>query len=269
MAKQWVERKTPRYSTISFLLHYAYFNDYPKNKEKFIWGIPSKYENFKDREMSAITTCYIYDGSRKSIETADRVDQMFGGQPLKWLANKRHCTMILDNKQDKVVYGRIKMKDLYQFFCELYDMYAKYGSIRKRFELSLYDSVEERLSVALSILTPFKGNSMVAYNRRNLFIFMMAHCFDDYKVDEYQLVVPLYENQIATSKFLCLIPHESCLSRETAIELTDNLRWFSEQHPLTFWVGLTAYQNAVREEDRMLKKLVRKALVKRRKFRKR
>jgi hypothetical protein len=96
----------------------------------------------------------------------------------------------------------------------------------------------------------------------------MAHCYNDYEVDESQIIVPLFERQLYTCKQLRLLPDSAMVNMKSAIELTDNLRWFSENHPITFWVGILAYQNAVREEDKMLKKLAKMKLT-RRKFNKR
>lgn len=268
MKKQWIERKTPKYSTIAYLLHYSYFNEYPKNAEKFIWGIPSKHEGFRDREISALVTSFIYDGSRKSMKAAMEVDSMFGGSPLKWFAKKRHCDMILCKDQDKVIYNKITIKTLYFFFCEVYTLYSQYGSVRRRFESCSFDTLEENVLTAFSPLSPFKGKSFEATNKRNLFLFFMAHCFSDYRIDEHELIAPLFESQLSTCKRLEVISDTGKLNKETAIELTDNLRWFSEQHPLTFWVGIFAYQNAVREKDKMLSKLHKMKLT-RRKFNKR
>lgn len=268
MKKQWIERKVPKYSTIAYLLHYSYFNEYPKNKEKFIWGISSKYEEFRDREISALVTSFIYDGSQKSIKAVMEVDVMFKGSPLKWLAKKQHCSMILETDQDKVIYGKIDTKALYYFFCDVYTLYSQYGSIYKRFQACTFDTLEENMETTFSMLSPFKGKSFEASNKRNMFMFLMAHCYNDYNVDEHQLVAPLFETQLVTCRTMGLISEKGKLDRNTAVELTDNLRWFSEQHPLTFWVGIFAYQDAVRTKDKMVAKLHKMKLT-RRKFNKR
>ena len=51
-------------------------------------------------------------------------------------------------------------------------------------------------------------------------------------------------------------------------EMTDNLKWFSEQHPLTFWVGFVAYVEADRKRDRIIKKFATMD-IKRHRFKKR
>jgi hypothetical protein len=118
------------------------------------------------------------------------------------------------------------------------------------------------------MLSHFKGKSFEASNKRNMFMFLMAHCYNDYMIDEHQLVAPLFETQLFTCRTMGLISEKGKLDRNTAVELTDKLRWFSEQHPLTFWVGILAYQNAVREKDKMVSKLHMMKLT-RRKFNKR
>jgi hypothetical protein len=150
----------------------------------------------------------------------------------------------------------------------VYTLYSQYGSIYKRFQACAFDTLEENLETTFSMLSPFKGKSFEASNRRNMFMFLMAHCYNDYKVDEHQLVAPLFEMQLATCRTMGLISEKVKLDRNTAVELTDNLRWFSEQHPLTFWVGIFAYQDAVRTKDKMVSKLHKMKLI-RRKFNKR
>jgi hypothetical protein len=268
MKKQWIERKAPRYSTVSYLLHYAYFNEYPKNAEKFVWSIPMKYENLQDREISALTTCYIYDGTMKGLNAAIEVDKMFGGYPAQWFSRKRLLDMILCENQNEVIYGNIRIKDLFTFFTEVYKVFCGYKSIKNRLSLCKFDTLQENIKVAFSGISAFGGDKYIHFARRNLFLTMMAHCYNDYEVDESQIIVPLFERQLYTCKQLRLLPDSAMVNMKSAIELTDNLRWFSENHPITFWVGILAYQNAVREEDKMLKKLAKMKLT-RRKFNKR
>lgn len=268
MKKQWIERKAPRYSTVSYLLHYAYFNEYPKNAEKFVWSIPMKYENIQDRELSALTTCYIYDGTMKGLNAAIEVDKMFGGYPAQWFSRKRLLDMILCENQNEVIYGNIRIKDLFTFFTEVYKVFCGYKSIKNRLSLCKFDTLQENIKVAFSGISAFGGDKYIHFARRNLFLTMMAHCYSDYEVDESQIIVPLFERQLHTCKHLRLLSESAKVDMKSAIELTDNLRWFSENHPITFWVGVLAYQNAVREEDKMLKKLAKMKLT-RRKFNKR
>lgn len=268
MKKQWIERKPPRYSTIAYILHYAYKNDYPKNSEKFVWGIPSKYTHIKDREISAIVSSYIYDGTQKSLKAARSVDAMFDGKPFEWLASEKHCEMMMQQNQMRQIYGRITVTDLYWLFRELKTLYANYGSIYKRFSLCKLDTLQDNIECALSVLTPFCGKSVEHFSRRNLFFIMMAHCYNDYKIDESQLIVPLYGRLISTCKALGLLEKKDKLQKDTAILLTDNLRWFSEKHPTTFWIGIFGYMEALREYDNELCKLAKSPLV-RHGFRKR
>lgn len=268
MKPVYIQRKVPRYSTIAYILHYAYINDYPKNADKFIWGIPAKYTNIKDREISAIVSSYIYDGTEKSLKAAMKVDAMFGGKPFDWMARKNYCDMMVDQNQMKQIYGRITITDLYWLFRELYTLYAQYGSIYKRFKASSLDTLQQNIEYTFSVLTPFNGKSVEHLSRRNLFFIMMAHCYDDYRIDESQLIAPLYKRMMSTCKILRLIEGSSTICKDTATELTDNLRWFSESHPVTFWMGVIGYIEAVREKDKALTKLAKQRLI-RHHFRKR
>jgi hypothetical protein len=268
MIKRRIERQAPRYSTIAYLLHYAYHNDYPKNADSFGWGIPMKYDTLQDREVSALVTCYIYDGSEKSVNAARKIDEMFNGSPIKWLASDRHCDMILKTNQNEVVYGNITTLKLFFLFREIRLFYTMYESIRKKLQYCNFESLQQNIIVALSTISQFSDNCYIHFARRNLFLFMMAHCYNDYNVDESQIVAPLFEGQLYTCKHLHLLSADSRLCVKTATELTDRLRWFSEEHPMTFWVGLTAYQRAVKCKDKALKKLAKSKLI-RHKFNKR
>lgn len=268
MKSQWIERKTPRYSTIAYLLHYSYHNDYPKNADSFVWGIPMKYEKLQDREISALITCYIYDGTDKSIDAARRVDEMFGGHPAQWFSRKRPLDMILCENQNEIIYGKVRVKDLFTFFTELYKIFCGYKSIKNRLNLCRLNTLQDNIKVALSSLPAFGGDEYMHFARRNLFLFMMAHCFNDYEVDGSQIIVPLYERQLSTCRQLRLLDKSAKADLTSAIELTDRLRWFSENHPMTFWVGLIAYQRAVKCKDKALKRLAKSKLI-RHKFNKR
>ena len=268
MKSTYIQRKVPRYSTISFIQHYAYINDYPKNSDKFIWGIPSKYTHLKDREISAIVCAYIYDGTEKSMNAVREVDAMFKGRPFDWMAGNGHSDMMLEQNQMRQLYGRITVADLYWFFRELRTLYAQYGSIYRRFKASSLDTLQQNIEYTLSLLTPFNGKSVEHLSRRNLFFIIMAHCYDDYKIDESQLIVPLYGRLISTCKALGLLEKKNKIQKDTAILLTDNLRWFSEKHPTTFWIGIFGYMEALREYDNELCKLAKSPLVRHR-FRKR
>jgi hypothetical protein len=176
--------------------------------------------------------------------------------------------MILCENQNEVIYGNIRIKDLFTFFTEVYKVFCGYKSIKNRLSLCKFDTIQENIKVVFSGISAFGGDKYIHFARRNLFLTMMAHCYNDYEVDESQIIVPLFERQLYTCKQLRLLPDSAMVNMKSAIELTDNLRWFSENHPITFWVGILAYQNAVREEDKMLKKLAKMKLT-RRKFNKR
>ena len=264
MRPTYIQRKVPRYSTISFIQHYAYINDYPKNSEKFIWGIPSKYTHLKDREISAIVCAYIYDGTEKSMNAVREVDAMFKGRPFDWMAGNGHSDMMLEQNQMRQIYGRITVADLYWFFRELRTLYSQYGSIYRRFKASSLDTLQQNIEYTLSVLTPFNGKSVEHLSRRNLYFIIMAHCYDDYRIDESQLIAPLYERMMYPCKLLKLIGEDNTLCKDTATELTDNLRWFSERNPITFWVGILGYIAAVREKDKKLQTLAKSGLIRHR-----
>lgn len=265
---KYIDRKEPRYRTASAILHCSYLNDYPKNADMFVWGIPRKYEKARDREISAIVTCYIYDGTKASIAAARKVDAMFRGSPFNFIAKGFHCTMMLDKDQDEVVYKEIRTKDLYIFLKGVTYIYKKYGSIYKAYSLSKSDSPLQNITYALNVGDIFSDGSTLSMTRKCMFLFMMCHCFDDYKADSSRLLAPVYDCHIYYARKLGLIDNSSKYDKYVFNEMTDNLKWFSEQHPLTFWVGFVAYVEADRKRDRILKKFATMD-IKRHRFKKR
>ena len=101
-----------------------------------------------------------------------------------------------------------------------------------------------------------------------MFLFLMCHCFDDYKADSSRLLAPVYDCHIYYGRKLGLIDNSSKYDKYVFNEMTDNLKWFSEQHPLTFWVGFVAYVEADRKRDRIIKKFATMD-IKRHRFKKR
>lgn len=265
---KYIDRKEPRYRTASAILHCSYLNDYPKNADMFVWGIPRKYEKARDREISAIVTCYIYDGTKASIAAARKVDAMFRGSPFNFIAKGFHCTMMLDKDQDEVVYKDIRIKGLYIFLKGVTDIYKKYGSIYRAYSLSKSDSPLQNVTYALNVGDIFSDGSTLSMTRKCMFLFMMCHCFDDYKADSSRLLAPVYDCHIYYGRKLGLIDNSSKYDKYVFNEMTDNLKWFSEQHPLTFWVGFVAYVEADRKRDRIIKKFATMD-IKRHRFKKR
>lgn len=265
---KYIDRKEPRYRTASAILHCSYLNDYPKNADMFVWGIPRKYEKARDREISAIVTCYIYDGTKASIAAARKVDAMFRGSPFNFIAKGFHCTMMLDKDQDEVVYKDIRIKGLYIFLKGVTDIYKKYGSIYRAYSLSKSDSPLQNVTYALNVGDIFSDGSTLSMTRKRMFLFMMCHCFDDYKADSSRLLAPVYDCHIYYARKLGLIDNSSKYDKYVFNEMTDNLKWFSEQHPLTFWVGFVAYVEADRKRDRIIKKFATMD-IKRHRFKKR
>ena len=265
---KYIDRKEPRYRTASAILHCSYLNDYPKNADMFVWGIPRKYEKARDREISAIVTCYIYDGTKASIAAARKVDAMFRGSPFNFIAKGFHCTMMLDKDQDEVVYKDIRIKGLYIFLKGVTDIYKKYGSIYRAYSLSKSDSPLQNVTYALNLGDIFSDGSTLSMTRKCMFLFMMCHCFDDYKADSSRLLAPVYDCHIYYGRKLGLIDNSSKYDKYVFNEMTDNLKWFSEQHPLTFWVGFVAYVEADRKRDRIIKKFATMD-IKRHRFKKR
>lgn len=265
---KYIDRKEPRYRTASAILHCSYLNDYPKNADMFVWGIPRKYEKARDREISAIVTCYIYDGTKASIAAARKVDAMFRGSPFNFIAKGFHCTMMLDKDQDEVVYKDIRIKGLYIFLKGVTEIYKKYGSIYRAYSLSKSDSPLQNVTYALNVGDIFSDGSTLSMTRKCMFLFMMCHCFDDYKADSSRLLAPVYDCHIYYGRKLGLIDNSSKYDKYVFNEMTDNLKWFSEQHPLTFWVGFVAYVEADRKRDRIIKKFATMD-IKRHRFKKR
>lgn len=265
---KYIDRKEPRYRTASAILHCSYLNDYPKNADMFVWGIPRKYEKARDREISAIVTCYIYDGTKASIAAARKVDAMFRGSPFNFIAKGFHCTMMLDKDQDEVAYKDIRIKDLYIFLKGVTCIYKKYGSIYRAYSLSKSDSPLQNVTYALNVGDIFSDGSTLSMTRKCMFLFMMCHCFDDYKADSSRLLAPVYDCHIYYGRKLGLIDNSSKYDKYVFNEMTDNLKWFSEQHPLTFWVGFVAYVEADRKRDRIIKKFATMD-IKRHRFKKR
>lgn len=265
---KYIDRKEPRYRTASAILHCSYLNDYPKNADMFVWGIPRKYEKARDREISAIVTCYIYDGTKASIAAARKVDAMFRGSPFNFIAKGFHCTMMLDKDQDEVVYKDIRIKGLYIFLKGVTDIYKKYGSIYRAYSLSKSDSPLQNVTYALNVGDIFSDGSTLSMTRKCMFLFMMCHCFDDYKADSSRLLAPVYDCHIYYGRKLGLIDNSSKYDKYVFNEMTDSLKWFSEQHPLTFWVGFVAYVEADRKRDRIIKKFATMD-IKRHRFKKR
>lgn len=265
---KYIDRKEPRYRTASAILHCSYLNDYPKNADMFVWGIPRKYEKARDREINAIVTCYIYDGTKASIAAARKVDAMFRGSPFNFIAKGFHCTMMLDKDQDEVVYKDIRIKGLYIFLKGVTEIYKKYGSIYRAYSLSKSDSPLQNVTYALNVGDIFSDGSTLSMTRKCMFLFMMCHCFDDYKADSSRLLAPVYDCHIYYGRKLGLIDNSSKYDKYVFNEMTDNLKWFSEQHPLTFWVGFVAYVEADRKRDRIIKKFATMD-IKRHRFKKR
>lgn len=264
----YIERKEPRYRTASAILYCSYHNEYPKNADMFVWSIPCKYEKARDREISAIVTCYIYDGTKASITAARKVDAIFCGSPFNFIAKGLHCSMMLERDQDEVIYKDIKVKDLYMFLRCVVLIYKKYGSIYKAYSLSKTDSPLQNVTYALNVGNIFSDGSTLSMTRKCMFLFLMCHCFDDYKADSSKLLDPVYDCHIYYGRKLGLIDNSSKYDKDVFYELTDNLKWFSEQHPLTFWVGFVAYVEADRKRDKILKKFATMD-IKRRRLKKR
>lgn len=261
-----IQRPSPTYKACVAITRISSYFEYPKHMEKFIWGIPCKYNNILDQEVSALCSCWIYDGSRQSLKVAKVVDSWFNKSPFKFLANKEYNDWLLNNNQESVVYERITIKDCYVFFCKLREIIGSYKGIKNALRLIDLPSYTDRLRYILKDIPRFSNGSTDAEGRLNLFFFIMEHCLDQYGLNQSTLKAPLFEKSILPNcRELKILKKEE----DDAVDLvTSHLKWFSEKYPMTFWVGLASYKEYARCEPNLSKKLSKMRLAKHR-FKKR
>ena len=268
MAKRFIERESLQYRFISGIKHYSYFHEDPRSKDLYIWGIPSEYPTLRDREVSALASCFIYDGTEKSLESARKLDRLFCGEPYKYIMEKRFVGFIMVENQDETFYDYLTVKDIYKFFVDLHTLFSLTPTVYLSYVVSEGDIPFEKMKRVLNGIRRFDWRYPHSYARINLFLFMMAHCFCDYKLDESQLLAPMFQRHFAVCKSIGLIKSKGKFSTKSTYELTENLKWFSERHPMTYWVGVVAYIDAYRAKDKLINKFSKMKL-KKHSFRKR
>lgn len=234
--------------------------------DKFIWGIPCKYTNILDQEVSALCSCWIFDGSRKSIEIAKAVDSWFGGSPFRFIANKEYNEWLLNSNQDKVIHDRITVKDCYLFFCKVREIIGSYKGIKNALKLIELPNHTDRLRYILKDIPRFTDGSVDAEGRLNLYFFIMEHCLDRYGLDQSTLRAPLFEKLILPNCRELKLYNNDCA--DIVEHVTNHLKFFSEKYPMTFWVGLATYKEYEKCEPNLTKKLFHMRLTKHR-FKKR
>ena len=268
MAIQYIERPSPTYRSCVAISRIAHYYEYPKSAEKFIWGIPSKYKTIADREISALISCWVYDGTRKSLEVARTMDAIFGNAPYEFIIKKKYITWLMEIDQSMMIYKNISVAEFYNFSIWLNQLYARYGSIKTKLEVSKESDKIALLMSILSQIQGFKGKTIDCEGRRNLFLFMMVHCFEAYDIPSTELKAPLFEAVVLPNARHLHIITKKTKKKEYVEVVTNNLKWFSENYPMTFWIGIAAYTEYEKEHPKLFKKFAQQTVVLRR-FKKR
>lgn len=259
-----IERPSPPYRWCVAIKRASFYYEYPKKMDKFVWSIPCKYANLLDQEVSALCTCWIYDGSRQSVEAAREIDSWFNYEPFKFIAKKEYNTFILNNDQDRVVYGNITIKDCYNLFREIRNVLGSYKGMKHAFDIVKVGNHVDNLRYILKDIGRFSDKSIDSEGRLNLYFFMMVHCLEQYGIDQAELKAPLFEKSIIPICREMKIIEDS----DMVESVTNHLKWFSEKHPMTYWVGIATIREYRKEEPRLAKKFAKMKIVKHR-FRKR
>lgn len=257
MKQQRIERPSPSYRSCVAISRIAYYYEYPKHKELFIWGIPSKYEVLTDREISSLCCCWIYDGSSRSLKAAMEIDSWFEGNPTKFILGKQYVFWLMEQEQTRVVYDNVTIADCYKFFQFLFDVFKKHWSVKLALMLPEDKSVHEKLAQLLSPIYRFSKIRVDSEGRRNLFLFMMVHCFEDYDVPSIELLPPVFKAHILVNCRVMNIVNKKTPDRDLVRIIDEHLRWFSEKNPMTFWVGIAGYRMYEKDEPLLFKKLAK------------
>ena len=266
--KQWVRRPAPKYRSIVAILDVAYHYEYPKNMETCIWGIPAKYKKFPNREIVALTCMWLYDYTPKSLIGVKKVISWFKNNPYSFIMNKEYNYLMMECNQNEIIYGNINIKDCYYFFEWLYNILNLYGSFRNALLLSGITQPDEAVYNQIKALNGFNEKTTKTEAKINLFLFMMVHCYNDYNYDSSSLKPPLFNSVIIPNcKSLGLLSKKEKPDKYIS-KVTEYLKWFSEDHPMTFWVGVAMYRDYLRKFHNISKKFSSKTPVKHR-FKKR
>lgn len=246
---------SPTYRTIVIVNYLSSFYEVHKGLGDFIWMIPSKYKEVKDIEISAITSCFIYDGTKQSVSAAKEIDSWFKGEPFKYIIDKQYNNIVMVGNQNVNIYNTITIKDLFIFFDKLNALYSEYDGIIGKFRYIgglKSDKTFDYFKLVLEEFRGFGGKSVLPYARIHLFLFMMVHCAEAYPLDQSRLLAPVFPRQMATCRRLRLTKNNR-LTTKTNIGVTEKLKWFSKKFPMTFWVGVVAYSDIT--DRKLLKKL--------------
>lgn len=217
------------------------------------WGIPEKYKTTKDREVSAITACLFYDGTESSLKVAKEMDLVFDGEPYKFIANKTYQRMLMSPDQNRRHYKAITIKNVYMFFCKLYEIYAEFPSIYSAFLKQKGDTDAEKLMNLFGKGVGFSGLKIDIIPKFNLFLVMMAHRFDDYDYDPLKLVAPVFRGHFTFYRRI-KITEEKKFSNKSAEIITEQFGYFSKTNPMTFWIGAMGLRECMKLKKKYLSK---------------
>lgn len=254
-----MNKSEPTYKAIVALNEISFVNEFPKNMEKFIWGIPGKYESYLDREISAFCTCWIYDFTKKSFRAAMVMDSWMKGSPFEFISKREFDYFIMEVDQQMVLYKNIRYSDCYYFFDKLYKIISRCRSLKSLIDSYGKKTPFESALCAFKEFKPFSDNDMDSMGRVNLFLLMMTHMFGDYDYDGSLLVAPLFKTKILPMcKELLLLDRKTkgVSAMEATIQLTDKLKWISRKNPMTYWVGLATYNEFKYHNEKKEKKFV-------------
>lgn len=215
------------------------------------WGIPVKYQTLKDREVSAITTCLFYDGTDRSLKTAQEIDVIFDNEPYKFVADKVYQRMLMSPDQNRRHYKAITIKNIYFFFKKLNEIYSEYSSIYAAFLKQKGDTDAEKLMNLFGKGVGFSGLKIDIIPKFNLFLVMMAHCFNDYDYDPLKLVAPVFRGHFGFYRRL-KITEEKKFSAQSADIITEQFGYFSKTNPMTFWVGAIGVRRYLKRDKRFI-----------------
>lgn len=267
MKRPYIERPVLTYRNIVAIREIANEYDYPKNTEGMIWGIPHKYDNPLDREISALCCSWIYDGTKHSLDAALEMDSWFKGSPSEFIIGKKFTFWIMQQEQDLQVYNAVTIRHCYYLFAWMKDFYSKFKSICAMIDTESDLIPYEQMQKIIGGIDAFNGKSTNSTGRINLFLFMMVHCFDQINLDASQLRPPLFEHNILPSCRALGILTKKDKKKVWVERVYEHLLWFSEENPMTYWVGIAAYNRYLKERPIRSKKFASMKL-KRYKYRK-
>ena len=234
-----------------------------------MWGIAGKFNKFRDREIAALVTAWLSDWTPKSTKAIEKVVSWFGSSPYKYIMRKEYNYMIMECDQSEIIYGNIRRSDCYYFFEWLHNTLYRYDFFLDAISATGKDDYYDATYEILKDIKGFKGRFTETEAKINLFLYMMAHCFDHYPIDSSTLKPPLFKYHIIpTCKALSLITNED--KKDTYVgKVTDYLKWFSEEHPMTFWTGIAMYKVFAKEYPKEFRKFAKKYKVTKHIYRKR